>query len=68
MTAPHFHTAAEAKAAIDKISLNSGEGDEGAPKGIKGGSGANQTTTTGGVTAKTKGDDWVSKRGLHGAK
>lgn len=64
MTAPHFHTTAEAKAAIKKISHNSGEGDEGAPIGIGGGSTSVKTTTTEKVSIKQKGDDWVNNRSI----
>ena len=64
MTAPHFHTTAEAKAAIKKIEHNSGEAAEGAPIGIMGGSAGNLTTSTKGVSNSSKGDDWVSKRGI----
>lgn len=67
MTAPHFHTTSEVKAAIDKISHNSGLGDEGKPKGIAGGSAANLTTKTPGVTNTSKGDDWVHNRGVKGS-
>lgn len=67
MTAPHFHTTAEAKAAIKKIEHNSGIGAEGAPTGINGGSAANQTTMTKAVTSFKKGDDWVHNRGIQGA-
>lgn len=67
MTAPHFHTSSEAKAAIKKIEHNSGQAAEGAPTGIAGGSARNQTTTEKGVTSATKGDDWVNHRGLRGA-
>lgn len=63
MTAPHFHTTAEAKAAIKRIEHNS-DGGNGAPTGIAGGSGGNNTQNEAGVTNKTKGDDWISKRGL----
>ena len=62
MTAPHFHTTAEAKAAIKRIEHNGGEGGEGAPKGIMGGSSSNETTTTPRVNqGKEKGSDWVGK-------
>jgi len=58
MTAPHFHTTEEAKAAIKKIQHNS---DKGTPTGISGGSAGNQTTMTPKVTS---GDDTVGKRGI----
>ena len=64
MTAPHFHTTEEAKAAIKKIDHNSGQGDEGAPKGIMGGSVGNETTKTKNVTPTKKEEDWVSRRGI----
>lgn len=63
MTAPHFHTTAEAKTAIKKIEHNAGEGTSGPPSGIMGGSGGNQTTMTPGVTGTTKGSDWVAGKG-----
>lgn len=58
MTAPHFHTTEEAKAAIKKIGHNS---DMGTPTGISGGSEGNMTTKTPKVTV---GDDTVGKRGI----
>ena len=64
MTAPHCHTTEEAKANIKRIEHNSGRGGEGAPTGIMGGSGANQTTLTSGVTETSKGHDWVGGRGI----
>ena len=61
MTAPHFHTTAEAKAAIKKIEHNT-EGTTGPPTGIAGGSSGNRVTTTPGVNAgMEKGSDWVNK-------
>jgi hypothetical protein len=66
MTAPHFHTTAEAKAAIKKIEKNT-EGTSGPPTGIGGGSAGNSTTMTPAVSSSQKGDDWVSKRGLKGS-
>lgn len=63
MTAPHFHTTSEAKAAIKKIEHNSQDGN-GAPTGIAGGSSGNDTTPTPDVSSKQKGDDWVGKRGV----
>lgn len=67
MTAPHFHTTSEAKAAIKKIEHNSGEGTSGPPTGIEGGSAAVETTHTPGVTSRAKGDDWVHNRGISSA-
>jgi hypothetical protein len=67
MTAPHFHTTAEAKAAIKKIEHNSGIAAEGAPTGIAGGSVKNMTTMTPDVTPSTKEGDWVSHRGIKGS-
>lgn len=67
MTAPHFHTTAEAKAAIKRIEHNHGIGSEGAPMHIEGGSAANSTTDTKAVTSSKKGDDWVHNRGIQGA-
>jgi hypothetical protein len=66
MTAPHFHTTKEAKAAIERIEHNHGEAGEGAPKGIAGGSSSNLTTSTRGVIDKgeEKGRDWVGRRGI----
>jgi len=64
MTAPHFHTTAEVKAAIKKIEHNHGVAAEGHPMGIMGGSASNSTTSTDGVTSSSKGDDWVSHRGI----
>jgi len=68
MTAPHFHTAVEAKRAIEKISNNqrvtTDGATEGAPTGISGGSASNQTSTMKKVTPTEKGSDWVSKRGI----
>lgn len=61
MVAPHYHTTAEAKAAIKKIEHNS-DGGNGAPTGIAGGSAANATTHTDKVTNKEKGADWVGNR------
>ena len=66
MTAPHFHTTEEAKAAIKNIDHNSGQGDEGRPKGIMGGSVKNETTKTKNVTPTEKGEDWVPRRGIAG--
>jgi len=63
MTAPHFHTTSEAKAAIKKIEHNAGEGTSGPPTGIMGGSGMNNTTTTPGVNNQVKGGDWVGGKG-----
>ena len=56
MTAPHFHTVSEAKAAIKKIEHNS-NGTTGAPTGIAGGSGGNDIS--GSSNPKTKGGDWL---------
>lgn len=64
MTAPHFHTTSEAKAAISKIEHNNANG---CPTGIAGGSGGNQTTQTPAVTETTKGEDWVNRRGVKGS-
>jgi hypothetical protein len=64
MTAPHFHTTKEAKAAIKKIEHNHGQAAEGHPLGIMGGSAGNQTTITEGVTDHEKGGDWVHNRGI----
>lgn len=66
MTAPHFHTTSEAKAAINKVEHNK-MGTFGGPTGIAGGSGGNQTTLTPEVTSTTKGDDWLPKRGISGS-
>lgn len=52
MTAPHFHTTAEAKAAIKKIEHNP-DGGNGAPTGIAGGSVSNETTKTPGVSGSS---------------
>jgi hypothetical protein len=70
MTAPHFHTTQEAKAAIEKVEHNYGEAGEGAPKGIAGGSSSNLTTSTKAVISKgnEKGHDWVGKRGIKEAR
>jgi hypothetical protein len=61
MVAPHFHTTAEAKAAIKKIEHNN---DMGQPTGISGGSQGNDVTPTPKVTGRKKGSDDVSKRGI----
>lgn len=65
MTAPHFHTVMEAKAAIKKIQHNP-DGGNSAPTGIAGGSGHIDNFSDG-ITPKEKGSDWVSKRGIKGA-
>lgn len=62
MTAPHFHTTSEAKAAIKRIEHNAGEGTSGAPTGINDGSAGNMTTHTERVEPKSKEQDWVSHR------
>jgi hypothetical protein len=70
MTAPHCHTASEAKEAISRVEHNrdnTGGAGVGAPKFIKGGSAKNRTTETSGVSSKEKGSDWVSKRGIKSA-
>lgn len=70
MTAPHFHTASEAKNAIRKVEHNrdnTGGSGMGAPTGIAGGSVKNRTTETSGISSKEKGSDWVSKRGIKSA-
>ena len=67
MTAPHFHTTAEAKAAIKKVEHNT-DGGNSAPTGIAGGSAGNNITPTPGVTSKQKGDDWANRRGISGSK
>ena len=58
----HIHTTDEARAAITKIQKNNPE--TGQPTSLGGGSAANQTTHTPEVTTKSKGDDWVGKRGV----
>lgn len=65
MTAPHFHTVNEAKAAIKKIQHNS-DGTTGAPTGIAGGSGGNDIASDG-ISPKDKGGDWVDSRGIKGS-
>lgn len=63
MTAPHFHTAAEAKKAIDRISHNA-DGGKGAPTGISGGSSGNMTTKTPMVQNTESQGDGANKRKL----
>lgn len=67
MTAPHFHTVAEAKAAIKRIEHNaSGPGAPsgkmaGPPTGSGGGSGKNDIASDS-VVPKTKGGDWITNQ------
>ena len=63
MTAPHFHTVDEAKAAIRKIGHDA-EHDSGPPTGISGGSSGNLTSSTKEVlpSGAQKGHDWADRR------
>lgn len=58
MTAPHFHTTQEARAAISRIEHNV---DKRPPSGINGGSSGNTTTTTPNVEPKSKDADTVGE-------
>lgn len=63
MTAPHFHTASEAKKAIDKIQHNA-DGGKGSPTGIAGGSAGNMTTKTPMVEPMENQGDSAGKRSI----
>lgn len=61
MSAPHFHSTKEARAAIKSIEHNAG-GFSGKPALKDEGSASNQTTQTPRVTETHKGSDWVNTR------
>ncbi len=65
MTAPHFHTTAEARSAIKKIEHNS-EGGNGKPSGIAGGSAGNNNADKAVMPREFDGDS-VTKRGIRKA-